>query len=237
MPGSSDGVYSKDCYADGHEKDWLLVATNPHWSANRSVTITASVRHRRTSSSGEVFLGLGPVSFDGLESDRQSGGVVSLTYSLLQLHLLQQGHQELNRRTTETTRRLLPDGDRVIIYCQQYFAFFTLLEHTELTLSLEGKLAARPWRRPSLAERRLAVVIRESPRRNPYRPAAAAPAAATGPLTSESLLYTRDGCSLFHKRLDSARMLQETDQGVPRAQGKCRPIGPSHEQGRSGVAR
>jgi hypothetical protein len=53
---------------------------------------------------------------------------VALTYSLLQLHLLQQGHQELNRRTVETTRRLLPDGDRVIIYRQQCFAFFTLLE-------------------------------------------------------------------------------------------------------------
>ena len=45
----------------------------------------------------------------------------------------------MNRRTRETTRRLLPDGDRVIIYRQQYFGFFTLLEHTELTLSLEGK--------------------------------------------------------------------------------------------------
>jgi hypothetical protein len=30
---------------------------------------------------------------------------VALTYSLLQLHLLQEGHQELNRRTVETTRR------------------------------------------------------------------------------------------------------------------------------------
>ena len=32
---------------------------------------------------------------------------VALTYSLLQLHLLHHGHQELNRRTLETTRRLL----------------------------------------------------------------------------------------------------------------------------------
>jgi hypothetical protein len=43
----------------------------------------------------------------------------------------------------------LPDGDRVIIYRQQYFAFFTLLEHTELTLSLEGKA-----RRKALAKAR-----------------------------------------------------------------------------------
>ncbi|HPM80239.1 MAG TPA: hypothetical protein PLF81_06040 [Candidatus Anammoximicrobium sp.] len=25
---------SKDCYADGHEKDWLLVTTNPHATAS-----------------------------------------------------------------------------------------------------------------------------------------------------------------------------------------------------------
>lgn len=58
---------------------------------------------------------------------------------MLQIHLLQQGHEKLNRRTWPTSRRLLPDGDRVIIYRQQCFGFFTLLEHTELMLSLEGK--------------------------------------------------------------------------------------------------
>ena len=49
---------------------------------------------------------------------------VCLTYSLLQVHLLRQGHEELNRRTWPTSHRLLPDGDRVIIYRQQYFGFF-----------------------------------------------------------------------------------------------------------------
>ena len=42
----------------------------------------------------------------------------------------------------------LPDGDRVIIYRQQYFGFFTLPEHTELTLSLETSevlLSASFW--------------------------------------------------------------------------------------------
>jgi hypothetical protein len=61
------------------------------------------------------------------------------TYSLLQVHLLRHGHQEFNRGTWPTGRRLLPDRDRVIIYRQQCVAFFTLLEHMELTLSLEGK--------------------------------------------------------------------------------------------------
>jgi len=64
---------------------------------------------------------------------------VCLTYSLLQIHLLEQGHAELNRRTVTTTRRLLPEGDRVVVYRQQSFAYFSLLEHMELTLSLEGQ--------------------------------------------------------------------------------------------------
>jgi len=63
--------------------------------------------------------------------------------NLLQIHLLRHGHQELNRRTRPTSRRPLPDGDRVIIYRQQCFGFFTLLEHMELTLSLEGKARRR----------------------------------------------------------------------------------------------
>ncbi|RPI89863.1 MAG: hypothetical protein EHM42_02300 [Planctomycetaceae bacterium] len=68
---------------------------------------------------------------------------VCLTYSLLQIHLLQKGYEESNRRTWPTSRWELPDGDRVIIYRQQTFAFFTLLEHMQMTLSLNEK--ARRW--------------------------------------------------------------------------------------------
>ena len=144
------GVYSKDCYADGHEKDWLLVATNPHWSAKQvcdyyGLRTDIEERHRQV----KCFWDLARFHSTAWSLIVSQAVFVSLTYSLLQLHLLQQGHQELNRRTTETTRRLLPDGDRVIIYCQQYFAFFTLLEHTELMLSLEGKA-----RRKALAKAR-----------------------------------------------------------------------------------
>ncbi len=43
----------------------------------------------------------------------------------------------------------MPDGDQVIIYRQQCFAFFSLFEHTELTLSLTEKA-----RRKALAKAR-----------------------------------------------------------------------------------
>jgi hypothetical protein len=134
------GVWSKDCYADGHEKEWLLVTTNPHGSAAAirdyyRLRTDIEERHRQV----KCFWDLTRFHSTAWNVIVTQVVFVALTYSLLQLHLLQQGHEELNRRTLETTRRLLPDGDRVILYRQQYFAFLTLLEHTELTLSLEAK--------------------------------------------------------------------------------------------------
>jgi hypothetical protein len=144
------GVYSKDCYADGHEKDWLLVTTNPRSTAPQvrdyyRLRTDIEERHRQV----KCFWDLTRFHSTAWNLLVNQTVFVALTYSLLQLHLLEHGHQELNRRTIETTRRLLPDGDRVIIYRQHYFAFFTLLEHTELTLSLEEKA-----RRKALAKTR-----------------------------------------------------------------------------------
>lgn len=138
------GVYSREVYADGHEDTWLLVATNPDWSAPRvrdlyGLRTDIEERHRQV----KCFWDLTRFHSTAWSLVVSQTVFVCLTYSLLQIHLWRQGHQELNRRTWPTTRRLLPDGDRVIVYRQQHFAFFTLLEHMELTLSLEGKARRR----------------------------------------------------------------------------------------------
>jgi Transposase DDE domain len=138
------GVYSRDVYADGHETGWLLVTTNATWSAKQVRDLYGrrtdiEERHRQV----KCFWDLTRFHSTAWSLVVSQTVFVCLTYSLLQLHLLQQGHEALNRRTVPTTRRLLPDGDRVVIYRQQYFAFFTLLEHTEMTLSLEDKARRR----------------------------------------------------------------------------------------------
>jgi len=138
------GVYSKDYYADGHQSDWLLVTTNPHWSAQEVRNLYAlrtdiEERHRQV----KCFWDLTRFHSTARSLVVNQTVFVSLSYSMLQLHLLKEGHAALNRRTSETARRLLPDGDRVIIYRQQYFGFFTLLEHTEMALKLEGKARRR----------------------------------------------------------------------------------------------
>jgi hypothetical protein len=143
------GVLSKDIYADGHEESWLLVST-ANWSARHirdqyALRTDIEERHRQV----KCFWDLTRFHSTALNLLVSQTVFVCLTYSLRQIHLLHQGHQELNRRTWPTTRRRLPDGDRVIVYCQQHFAFFTLLEHMELTLSLEVKA-----RRKALAKTR-----------------------------------------------------------------------------------
>lgn len=138
------GVYSRDVYADGHEEGWLVVTTNADWSARRVRDLYAlrtdiEERHRQV----KCFWDLTRFHSTAWSLVVSQTVFVCLTYSLLQIHLLQQGHQELNRRTWPTTHRLLPDGDRVIIYRQQCFAYFTLLEHMDMTLNLEGKARRR----------------------------------------------------------------------------------------------
>jgi hypothetical protein len=138
------GVYSRDVYADGHEDGWLVVTTNEDWPAQQvrnlyGLRTDIEERHRQV----KCFWDLTRFQSTAWSLVVNQLVFVCLTYSLLQIHLLRQGHQELNRRTRPTTRRLLPDGDRVIIYRQQCFGFFTLLEHMEMTLSLEGKARRR----------------------------------------------------------------------------------------------
>ncbi len=138
------GVSSRDVFADGHETSWLLVTTNADWSARRvrdlyGLRTDIEERHRQV----KCFWDLTRFHSTAWSLVVSQTVFVCLTYSLLQIHLLQQGHETMNRRTVTTTRRLLPDGDRVVVYNQQYFAFFTLLEHMELTLNLEEKARRR----------------------------------------------------------------------------------------------
>ena len=134
------GILSKDIYADQHEETWLLVTTAKGWTAHytRELYRMRSLieeLHRQV----KCFWNLTRFHSTAWSLIVSQTVFVSLTYSLLQIHLLEHGDEEINPRTWQTTHKLLPDGDRVIIYRQQYFAFFTLLEHTELALSLEGK--------------------------------------------------------------------------------------------------
>ena len=159
------GVYSRDVYADGHEDGWLLVTTHEDWSARRvrdlyGLRTDIEERHRQV----KCFWDLTRFHSTAWSLIVNQLVFVCLTYSLLQIHLLRHGHEELNRRTWPISRRLLPDGDRVIVYRQQCFAFFTLLEHMELTLSLEDKARRRALAK---ARRLMQDGLTHEPKRDP----------------------------------------------------------------------
>lgn len=158
------GVLSRDIYADGHEESWLVVTTAERWNARRvrdryGLRTDIEERHRQV----KCFWDLTRFHSTAWSLIVSQTVFVCLTYSLLQIHLVRQGHEELNRRTWPTTRRLLPDGDRVIVYRQQCFAFFSLLEHMELTLSLEGKARAKALAKTRRLQRELPQFTGDGP--------------------------------------------------------------------------
>jgi hypothetical protein len=173
------GVYSRGICADGHEEGWLLVKTNEDWTAPR-VRDLYGLRTDIEERHGKVKCIWDLTRFHATAWNLVASQLVfvCLTYSLLHFHLLRHGHQELNRRTLPTGRRLLPDAHRVISCRQQCFAFFTLLEHMELTLGLDGKA-----RHKALAKARR--LLQDAPACDAEPDCTLPRSPATRPLTSE----------------------------------------------------
>ncbi len=97
-PVPLSGVYSRDLFADGHETGWLLVTTNEHWSACQvrdlyGLRTDIEERHRQV----KCFWDLTRFHSTAWSLVVSQTVFVCLTYSLLQMHLLQQGHAALNR--------------------------------------------------------------------------------------------------------------------------------------------
>lgn len=62
---------------------------------------------------------------------------VALAYTLLQMQLLQENHPELNRMTrNRLNHQMLPYGNHIIVYAQNYYGFFDLPEYTEIIMDI-----------------------------------------------------------------------------------------------------
>ena len=60
-----------------------------------------------------------------------------LAYNLLQLHLLNKGRKELNKKTLPRVRQqLLPSDNHIIVYNQNYYAMFKPIELIEFLVML-----------------------------------------------------------------------------------------------------
>ena len=62
---------------------------------------------------------------------------VGLAYTLLQMQLVQENRPELNRMTKNTlNHQMLPYGNHIIVYTQNYYGFFDLPEYTEIIMGI-----------------------------------------------------------------------------------------------------
>lgn len=62
---------------------------------------------------------------------------VGLAYTLLQIQLLDENRDELNRMTRTTLKgQLLPYSNHIIVYYKQYFAFFNVPEYTGIIIDI-----------------------------------------------------------------------------------------------------
>jgi len=62
---------------------------------------------------------------------------VALTYTLLQMQLLRENQPELNRMSRRRLQhQMLPYGNHIVVYAQEYYAFFDLPEYTEIVMTI-----------------------------------------------------------------------------------------------------
>lgn len=62
---------------------------------------------------------------------------VALAYTLLQMKLLEENRPELNRMTRSCLQhQLLPYGNHIVVYAQQYFGFFSVPEYTGIIMDI-----------------------------------------------------------------------------------------------------
>jgi len=62
---------------------------------------------------------------------------VALTYTLLQMQLLRENQPELNRMSRRRLQhQMLPYGNHIVVYAQEYYGFFDLPEYTEIVMTI-----------------------------------------------------------------------------------------------------
>jgi hypothetical protein len=134
-------ILNKEIFADGREEIWMLVDT-------REVKNPAAVRdeyhlrpgieerHRQL----KCFWDLTDFQSRALSLIVNQVIFVALAYSLLQLYLRRMDRAELNRRTLPRLRQqLMPTRSVVILYYQNRFALLSVIQYTQLMLSLGAK--------------------------------------------------------------------------------------------------
>ena len=131
-------VASRETYADGHQKTWLLIDTKEveeptEASEEYHLRTTIEERHRQL----KCFIDLTKFTSRAFSMVVNQVVFIMLSYNLLQLYLLRQGRKELNNKTLPHIRQqLLPSDNHIIVYFENYYGLFAPLEFTEIIATL-----------------------------------------------------------------------------------------------------
>lgn len=132
-------VANRELYADGHEQTWLLVDTKEvddptqvHLEYHLRTAIEE--RHRQF----KCFCDLTNFTSRAFSMVLNQVVFIFLAYNLLQIYLLRQKREELNKKTLPLIRQqLLPAGNHIIVYWQNYYALFTPMEFAYTMVTLD----------------------------------------------------------------------------------------------------
>jgi hypothetical protein len=138
-------VANREQYVDGHQETWLLLSTQPMHNP-----VTARQEYRLREATEERYRQLKCFTDLAGFTSRAFSLVVNqvifilLAYDLLQLFLLRKGREEFAAKTPLSVRReLLPAGNHVVVYKDNYYGLFTPLELIELMTLVIGEEARR----------------------------------------------------------------------------------------------
>jgi len=131
-------IANREHYADGHQKTWLLIDTKEVQDPTKNTELyhlrtTTEERYRQI----KCFIDLTHFTSCAFSMVVNQVVFIMLAYNLLQFYLLKKGRQELNKKTLPRIRQqLLPADNHIIVYYQNYYAFFNSMELIEFLVML-----------------------------------------------------------------------------------------------------
>jgi hypothetical protein len=132
-------VATRDHYADGHDETWFLLDTKQELrdprQSRRDYALRTSIEERYRHL--KCFCDLTHFTSRAYSLVVNQVVFMLLSFDLLQVYLLREGHKALTGKTPPRIRQqLLPSDSHIIVYWQSYYGFFTPLEFVEILTSV-----------------------------------------------------------------------------------------------------
>jgi hypothetical protein len=134
-------VATRERYADGHERTWLLLYTadvEDPCEVRKEYHIRTAIEERYRQL--KCFVDLADFTSRAFSMVVNQVVFTLLAYNLLQFFLLREGKKKLNKKPMPSIRKqLVPSDNYTIVYWQGYYGRFSTYELLDFILNLEEK--------------------------------------------------------------------------------------------------